>query len=203
VDYPTAKGARQAEAIVDAAIRCLARDGYARTSMQRIADEAGVNKRMVHYYFDTREQLFDELGRSVGDRLLAGVADAVEGLAEPSDIVAAGFERLWKAVTDDPELQAVYFGLVAESVTDPALRRTVSHVKDGYRDLIRGLIVRVREHGMRLRLAEDSLTILILAGVQGLTLEYLEHGDSPALAAAIEDFKDWMVWVAVPAGERR
>jgi TetR/AcrR family transcriptional regulator, transcriptional repressor of bet genes len=189
VDYPTAKGARQAEAIVDAAIRCLARDGYARTSMQRIADEAGVNKRMVHYYFDTREQLFDELGRSVGDRLLAGVADAVE--------------RLWKAVTDDPELQAVYFGLVAESVTDPALRRTVSHVKDGYRDLIRGLIVRVREHGMRLRLAEDSLTILILAGVQGLTLEYLEHGDSPALAAAIEDFKDWMVWVAVPAGERR
>jgi AcrR family transcriptional regulator len=198
MEYATQKGARRADEIVEAAFRCLARDGYAATSMQRIADEAGLSKRMLHYYFDTRERLFEEVVRRVGDRLLAGVADAVASLDQPADIVSAGFERLWQAVTNDPELHAVYFGLVAESVTDPDLRRTVEYVKDGYRDLIGQLIRRVRERGIELRLAEDSLTVLIIAGVQGLTLEFLERGETPALNAAIDDFKGWLVWVAVP-----
>ena len=36
----TPKGERAAESIVEAAIRCLGRDGYAATSVQRIADLA-------------------------------------------------------------------------------------------------------------------------------------------------------------------
>ena len=49
---PTAKGARQVEAILEAAIRCLGRDGYSAVSLARIAAEAGVGKRAVLYYFD-------------------------------------------------------------------------------------------------------------------------------------------------------
>jgi AcrR family transcriptional regulator len=77
--YASRKGARQAQTIIEAAYRCLARDGYARTSMQRIAEEAGVQKRMLHYYFETRQKLFEQIAAYVGDRMLSPVEDAIEG----------------------------------------------------------------------------------------------------------------------------
>jgi len=193
---PTAKGMRAAEAILEAALRCLARDGYAASSVQRIADEAGVQKRMVHYYFDSREQLFDEIVRRVGDRLLAQVEEAIEGLEEPNDIASAGFERLWSGITSDRGLLVAYFGLAAESVTDPRLRKTIAYINDGYRRLIDRLIADAEGHGRTLRMDRESVTVLIIAGIHGLTLEWLERGDTPALRKAIADYQRWVATLA-------
>jgi TetR/AcrR family transcriptional regulator, transcriptional repressor of bet genes len=103
-----------------------AHDGYAAAWLQRIADEAGVQKRMVRYDFDSREQLFDRVVRRVGDRLLAQVEEAIEGLEDPADIVSVGFDRLWAGITTDRAPLVAYFGLAAESVTDPRLRTTIA-----------------------------------------------------------------------------
>lgn len=198
VESLTAKGARQADRILEAAYRSLAQYGYSGTSMQRIADEAGVNKRMLHYYFDTRERLFDEVVRRVGDRVLSQVEDAIAELAEPAEIVVAGFDRLWEEVRADPQLQAVYFGLAAESATDPALKQALAHVNDGYRRLIRRRVKDARKRGYELRWHEGSLTVLIIAAIQGLTLQFLERGETKDLRRAIDDFKAWLVWIAEP-----
>lgn len=189
---PTAKGARTAEAILEAALRCLAHYGYAASSLQRIADEAGVQKRMVHYYFESREQLFEQVVRRVGDRLLAQVEDAIEGLEEPGEIASVGFERLWSGITNDRGLLIAYFGLSAEAVTDPQLRSTIAYVNDGHRRLIDRLVANAAEHGRTLRLDRESTTVLTLAGIHGLALEWLQRGDSPGLQRAIADFQVWL-----------
>lgn len=195
----TAKGERQEQAILEATLHCLGRDGYAATSLQRIADEAGVHKRMVLYYFGDREKLLERAVVMLGDRLLSQVAEAVAGLEEPADIVAAGFDRLWTAITEDRALLVAYFGLVAESVTDPRLQATTSHVNEGFRRLIGRLVGEARGRGRRLLVDEESLTVLIVAGVHGLTLEYLQRGHTPALACAIADFQRWLADVSTPA----
>jgi AcrR family transcriptional regulator len=69
--------------------------GYSGTSVQRIADEAGVQKRMVLYYFQSKERLMEQLVRRVGSRMLSRVEQAVEGLEEPSEIATVGVERMW------------------------------------------------------------------------------------------------------------
>jgi TetR/AcrR family transcriptional regulator, transcriptional repressor of bet genes len=195
-DFATRKGARQAERIVEAAFRCLAEYGYSGTSMQRIADEAGVNKRMLHYYFETRERLLEVVARRVGDRLLAQLEEAIAGLEEPADIVASGFDRVWGEIRADRKLQAVYFGLAAEAATDPALKRTLSYINDGYRELIQRLVGQARDHGWRLRWDDGSLAVLIIAAIQGLTLQFVERGETEDLERAIRDFKGWLVWIA-------
>jgi AcrR family transcriptional regulator len=43
--------------IIEAAMRMLARDGHAATSVKDIAAEAGVAPGLVHYYFKTKEEL--------------------------------------------------------------------------------------------------------------------------------------------------
>ncbi len=45
--------------IMDAARRIFMQRGMAGTRMQEIADEAGINKAMLHYYFRNKEQLFE------------------------------------------------------------------------------------------------------------------------------------------------
>lgn len=195
---PTARGERQEEAILEATLRCLGRDGYSATSLKRIADEAGIDKRMVIYYFGGREALLERAVTKLGDRLLSQVAEAVAGLEEPTDVVAAGFDRLWTAITGDRALLVAYFGLAAESVTDPRLQATTSHINEGFRSLIARLVSDARGRGRRLRMDEESLTVLIVAGIHGLTLEYIQRGNTPALSRAIEDFQHWLGSVSSP-----
>jgi AcrR family transcriptional regulator len=45
--------------ILEAAKKVFILHGLEGTSMQQIADEAGINKSLLHYYFRTKEKLFD------------------------------------------------------------------------------------------------------------------------------------------------
>ena len=46
------------EKIFRAATEIFEEKGYAAARMQEIADRAGINKALLHYYFTTKEQLF-------------------------------------------------------------------------------------------------------------------------------------------------
>lgn len=188
LEFATRHGSRQAEAILDAAYRCLAEHGFSGTSMQRIAESAGVNKRMLHYYFGSRERLFEQVVRVVGGRLLDQVEQAISEVEEPADVMAVGFDRVWHGVTADPQLQAVYLGLLAESATDPSLRTTIADIKNGYRDLFGRLVGRLSPSDLPIE--AGALTVLVTAGMQGLALEYIEQGETPELRAAVACFRD-------------
>jgi TetR/AcrR family transcriptional regulator len=45
--------------ILNAAKKVFSHKGFDGTSMQEIANEAGINKSLVHYYFRSKEKLFD------------------------------------------------------------------------------------------------------------------------------------------------
>lgn len=49
------------EQLLDIALDLFARQGIARTSLNAIAKEAGVTAAMLHYYFNSREQLLDAM----------------------------------------------------------------------------------------------------------------------------------------------
>ncbi len=54
----------QEELILKAAQDVFVSKGYAAARMQEIADEAGVNKALVHYYFRSKEKLFHRIFKS-------------------------------------------------------------------------------------------------------------------------------------------
>jgi AcrR family transcriptional regulator len=181
----TAKGARQADAILDAAVRCLARDGYSGSSLQRIADEAGVQKRMVVYYFGSRTGLVEAVVQRIGERFFGQAEEALRGLNDPAAILTTGLDRVWELLIDDQALQVAYFGLVAESITDPAIRRGLQRLRDRGRALASSLIDDLEDAGYELLIDRDSLLILLGVAVHGFGLELLERGDSPELQRVI------------------
>lgn len=65
------KGGNHREAILNMAELAFAEGGYAGISLRDIAERAGVNQGLIRYYFETKQQLFDEVYRRRGG-LLSG-----------------------------------------------------------------------------------------------------------------------------------
>lgn len=191
----TKKGQRRVEEIIEATLTCLARDGYAQTSLQRVANEAGMHKRAVLYYYGTREQLFDTVVRRLGTRLFDQMEQELSSLDEPAAIIEQGYATLWAAVTTDRALLVAWFGLRAEAVTNPTLAVTANYIVDRFRALVARLIDDLVARGRHLRVERGSLEVLVLACTQGLILDYLERGETPELRAAISDFQSWLATV--------
>ncbi len=196
---PTEKGARQAQEILDAALRCLGRDGYAATSLARVAEEADVSKRMVLYYFDSREDLFVQLARSIGQRLIGQLETAVSGLYEPSDVVHAGFGQVWQAITADRGLLIAMFGMTIESVTDERLADAVAEFKSALRDLLRRQLDDARAQGRRLVVDDEVAITAIISGFFGLAIEWLETGETEALKTTIAGYEQMVANMAPAA----
>lgn len=92
VKLPAHRPSRRHE-IVDAAIRVFARNGFAETSIQDIADEAGVVPTAVYYHFTGKEELFNVALTTVTDEL-----DRVVEAARPEGDQAAALGQIIMAV---------------------------------------------------------------------------------------------------------
>lgn len=57
------------EKILEAARKVFLRKGMTGARMQEIADEAGINKALLHYYFRNKEMLFDTIFRQAAQKL--------------------------------------------------------------------------------------------------------------------------------------
>ncbi|PLX21123.1 MAG: TetR/AcrR family transcriptional regulator [Salinivirgaceae bacterium] len=71
--------------ILDAAREIFMRKGMHGAKMQEIADEAGINKALLHYYFRSKDKLFDRIFQEVFGQLfpkLQILVDATKSIEE-------------------------------------------------------------------------------------------------------------------------
>src|SRR5579863_6855970 len=59
------------QAFLDAAERLLVSDGYANITTRRLAEEAGLNHGLVHYYFGSMQELLVQVLERYTDRLIS------------------------------------------------------------------------------------------------------------------------------------
>ncbi len=177
-------GAR--ERILEAATDTLKDEGYAGLTIAKAAARAGESKALIAYHFGSKHGLVAAVGRQVAEeitrRVLAGITDAVtvEALVRG---IAVGAEEI---AAEDARLPRLYFDLAAVSVVQPEVRSTIAEINEQWREVITERLVAAEDGPSPKRAAE--LTLLILAGVQGLSLERIERGDGPELKAARELF---------------
>lgn len=65
--------------ILEAALKAFAQKGRDGARMQEIADAAGINKAMLHYYFRSKDKLYAEVFGYVMRRFLAAFGEALRG----------------------------------------------------------------------------------------------------------------------------
>jgi AcrR family transcriptional regulator len=75
--------------ILDTAEELFADTGYAATSIRRIADQAGVNPALVHYYFGNKKTLLQEVMERTLEPLGRAIAAMKDGAEASPDRIAA------------------------------------------------------------------------------------------------------------------
>ncbi len=170
------------ERIRAAALEVLKREGYAGLTTAKVAAASGQNKALISYYFGSKRGLVAEVARQVSETIssevLAGLGtprrarELVEGLA---DGVQRVFER-------DEGIQRVYFDLASQSVVDPGVGEILAEMKQGHRAILRDLLRGLDRPPPNADV--DGIVVFLVAGLEGLSLERLERGETPALARA-------------------
>lgn len=113
--------------IVDAAMRVLARQGYAHSSLMDIANEVGMSKGAVHYHFPTKEALITQVLEKALDKVASRTRTAwVEG-EHPLVAIRAALRELWAVRADQPDEVKVIADLVAQSLHDDKLREPLAN----------------------------------------------------------------------------
>jgi AcrR family transcriptional regulator len=142
------KAERQAQ-LLEAAARAFARTGYAATSMEDVAAEAGVTKLIVYRHFEGKEELYGAVLDLVNERLMDAFAGwAGKGRTFGSLLTAArqdpdGFRLLMVHARREPQFAArldtyhrsavaVADQLVGGVVQDPAWRAWFDRVALDY-----------------------------------------------------------------------
>lgn len=124
-------------AILIAAHRCFARSGFRDTTMQDIADEAGLSVGALYRYFPGKDALIEALaswGRTQKSRLL-GRLDATDGGGDGSDSPGAVLEDVLRILEGEGALAATHLDvrLWGEALGNPALATLVRGGLEGLR----------------------------------------------------------------------
>jgi AcrR family transcriptional regulator len=102
--------ARRKEQLLEVALPVFAERGFHLTSMNDVADAAGVTKPVLYQHFSSKRGLYLELLRSVGDRLMATIQAATSRADHPREQVEAGLCAYFTFVAEQPHAYRLMFG---------------------------------------------------------------------------------------------
>jgi TetR/AcrR family transcriptional repressor of bet genes len=165
-------GAR--ERILEAAIEVLKSDGYAGLTIAKVAARAGESKPLVAYHYGSKQGLVEAAGRSIAEMITEEVLDAVDGATTVEAVIRGVDTGVERVLDGDDRIARLYFDLAAVSVVEPAVRRTIAEVNEQWREVLVRLLTEASD-GLPPARAR-VLTVMVISGMQGMTLERIERG---------------------------
>jgi AcrR family transcriptional regulator len=137
---------RRRDQFVDAAVELFAEKGFYRTTVQQIADKAGMSAGLIYHYARTKEDVLLLALLSILQTYRAEIPKALEGLTDP-------LQRLWAAVD-------AYCRVVAgRRATAVLAYRSTKSLPRAQRDLIK------REELETNTLIADCIRLCVKAGL--------------------------------------
>ena len=92
--------------IIASAEKLFYQKGKAGTSMQDIADDAGINRTLLNYYFRTKDQLFEAVFRGAMGRFVPELATLLHSGISIEEYIPVMIERIITAMIENPQIPA-------------------------------------------------------------------------------------------------
>ncbi len=156
--------------VLDAALKTLAAQGYAKTSVSDIARAAGLSKGAVHYHFENKDDLIEQVLQRCADTLRDRVRQAWTQPGEPHERVLRALTELRAARKTGPELK-VLADLMAQGLHDPKLQaRLRQMLQDNRQQVAEGVVESLESLRIRPKIAAHVIPRLLLGVLDGLAL---------------------------------
>lgn len=126
------------EQILDVSVQVFARNGFHSTSMNDVAEAAGVTKPVLYQHFDSKQDLYLALLDEAGNRLRSAITKAVSGAASGKEQTELGFRAYFHWVAEDHDAFLLLFGLRAnrDEESTSAIRRITAETATAIAPLI-------------------------------------------------------------------
>ncbi|MET8766764.1 TetR family transcriptional regulator [Streptomyces sp. NPDC004658] len=178
-------------ALLDAAVRVVARGGLRKLTYRAVAEEAGVTHGLVVHHFGSRDALIEEaVTHAVRTSLTSSTLDI--GTGDPADFAGG----LTEMVDSGPELQAFQYELLLEARRRPEL---LPHLRSLYEEYFEA----TRRELSRMLPAPVSrgTSRLVFAALEGLVLHQLVFGEREVTEEALGELRALLRGLAEgPAG---
>jgi AcrR family transcriptional regulator len=171
--------AERPQEILEAAFAEFSRNGYAMTTLEQIAERAGVTKGTIYVYFDSKEQLFITMVRE----LMKVTLDTLEEILEThegstADLLRAQFSFIYQHIVEDRRRREMKRLLVAEASRFPELTdRYQAEVQDPCMELLQKTIQRGIDRGEIRKSAASASPLVIIAPIALVDFWMMMFGD--------------------------
>lgn len=102
--------AERREQLLGVALRVFAQKGFHNSSMNDVADAAGVTKPVLYQHFDSKRALYIAALEAVGEQMIDAIRRATEDAASGREKTTAGMVAYFRWVMDDPDAFMLLFG---------------------------------------------------------------------------------------------
>ena len=174
-----AKSAVSSQQIIDAAIRVLARQGYAKTSLLEIAKEAGMSKGALHYHYPSKEALIHAVLETACNAVQARTMEAWSPSDNPFDALRKSLQELWATRAERTDEALVVADLLALSLYDESLRPTLAEFYELAAKQIRQYLEEnLMSLGLESRISLDILPRIVIGLLDGLVMQVFVDPDA-------------------------
>jgi AcrR family transcriptional regulator len=135
---PRLPAGERREQILDVAVQVFARRGFHATSMNEVAEAAGVTKPVLYQHFDSKQDLYLALIDDVGRRMITAIQKATAGASSGKTQTELGFQAYFRWVADDHDAFLLLFSTQAnrDAAATSAIRKITSEAASAIAPLI-------------------------------------------------------------------
>ncbi|HWS11046.1 MAG TPA: TetR family transcriptional regulator [Xanthobacteraceae bacterium] len=175
--------AERPQEILEAAFVEFSRNGYATTTLDRVAERAGVTKGTIYVYFENKEHLFISMVREVTKAALDTVHEMLETHeGTTADLLRAQFSFIYQHIVEDRRRREVLRMLIAEAPRFPELAdRYHQEILRPCLDMLRQAIRRGMDRGEFRNSAIIDLPQIVIAPIALVDLWMMMFDDRQPL----------------------
>jgi len=155
------------DALVQAAYREIAANGFEGLRTREVAAAVGVNIATLHYYFPSKEDLI----RGVVGHAMQRFQTTLPAKGEPDEQLRQHFQGLRRLAREEPDLFKVMGELALRAARDRGMAEILSKMNDVWYSTLRTLLRRAVESGSVAKTVDpEDMAALIVSMLKGIYL---------------------------------
>jgi len=166
----------------------VAARGIAGSTFDHVANEAGVSRGLLHYYFGSKERLLVEVVRRESDVRIERVEEAIVGAADIEDVLAALVRSFEEWVGDGPAPVMIY-EMLTLAQRNEEIAAQLAELGRRVRSHLAGALERKQDTGvLSLRIEPELAAMFLIALADGVMVRRLSEPEvdiGPLTAQAI------------------
>jgi AcrR family transcriptional regulator len=197
---PRTKEDERRDEIVGAALQLIVREGYNNVTLADIAEQVGVSKGLISYYFPRKEDVFLAVLNRIVERIAARFERFCSAEAPAPARMTMFFSNLFGNEKRARRYYTVVIDYMAQAIRNRAVQEYTQAIYDAYRVYMERVIIDGVASGEFRQVDPHRTASMFMALMEGLILQWFFDQKGFKLDEAYQTCVDFMNHYLLPEG---